>query len=56
MLINGRGLHDVRGAFRTSGTQTEAALKTAVVRSVAAEQDCPTGEVTVIDFTYTELP
>lgn len=56
VLIDGCGLHDVRGAFRTSGTQTEAALKAAVARGVAAEQNRPTSEITVIDFTYTELP
>lgn len=56
VLIDGRGLHDARGAFRASGTQTEAALKAAVARSVATEQKCTTAEITVIDFTYTELP
>ncbi len=55
LVIPTQGLHDASGAHRSALPVTEAGLKAAVVRDVAARHNCDPAEVLVTSFSYSEV-
>lgn len=55
VVVPGNGLIDARGAHRSSKPATEAELKTAAARDVAAKYGSIASDVIVTGFIYSEV-